>query len=54
MHRRVRREPSDRRVSAMGDKSPKKEVKAPKKDIKEKRREKSEKKATKPGFGSGA
>jgi hypothetical protein len=40
---------------AMGDKSPKKEVKAPKKDIKEKRRDKQEKKAsTKPSYGAGA
>lgn len=37
-------------VSAMGDKSPKKEVKAPKKDIKEKRKEKKEKKASRGSF----
>jgi hypothetical protein len=36
-----------RRISAMGDKSPKKEVKAPKKDIKEKRKEKQEKQSGK-------
>ena len=38
---------SERRISAVGDKSPKKDVKAPKKDIKEKRRVKQEKQATK-------
>jgi hypothetical protein len=41
-------------ISAMGDKSPKKEVKAPKKDIKEKRKEKQDKKAGKGGFSTTA
>ena len=44
-------ESSGRSVFAMGDKSPKREVKSPKKDIKEKRRDKLQKKAAK-GPGS--